>query len=99
MPADTPVRSDPRPVDHEDLIRQLGRTTGLPAGVVARVVDDVLAYFDETVEEFVRRRHRQLQRRGHTNERIFEQIAAELPARRFAPAELSLRQLRRLVYG
>jgi len=85
--------------DHADLLRQLGRTTGLPAGVVARVVDDVLAYFDETVEDFVRRRHKQLQRRGYTNDRIFEQIAAELPERRFAPGALSLRQLRRLVYG
>jgi hypothetical protein len=85
--------------DHDDLIRQLGGTTGLPANVVARVVDDVLAYFDDTVEDFVRRRHRQLQRRGYTNDRIFTQIADELPRRRFAPGRLSLRQLRRLVYG
>ena len=99
MPADAPAPSGPRALHHEDLVRQLGRTTGLPAGVAARVVDDVLAYFDETVEEYVRRRHRQLQRRGHTNDRIFEQLAAELPTRRFTASELSLRQLRRLVYG
>jgi hypothetical protein len=86
-------------VGYEDLVRQLGRTTGLPAGVAARVVDDVLAYFDETVEDYVRRRHRQLQRRGHTNDRIFEQVAAELPIRRFRHGGLSLRQLRRLIYG
>jgi hypothetical protein len=85
--------------DHDDLIRQLGRTTGLPASVVARVVDDVLAYFDETAEEYVRRRHRQLQRRGHVNDRIFEQLAEEVPRRRFASGPLSLRQLRRIVYG
>ena len=99
MPADAPTRSPGPALDHEDLVRQLGRTTGLPAGVAARVVDDVLAYFDETVEEFVRRRHAQLQRRGHTNDRIFTQIAAELPTRRFVAGEISLRQLRRLVYG
>lgn len=84
---------------HDELARELSRTTGLPVNVTARVVDDVLAYFGETAAEFVRRRHRELQRRGHTNDRIFEQIAAELPRRRFAAGELSLRQLRRLVYG
>jgi hypothetical protein len=84
---------------HEDLVRQIGRTTGLPANVAARLVDDVLAYFDETVEVFVRRRHRELQRRGHTNDRIFEQISTELAVHRVRPGELSQRQLRRIVYG
>lgn len=60
---------------------------------------DVLAYFDETTEEFVRRRHRELQGRGLVNADIFERIAEELPYRAVAPAELSLRQLRRIVYG
>ena len=36
---------------------------------------------------------------GLTNPVIFERIAAELPYRAVAPPELSLRQLRRLVYG
>jgi hypothetical protein len=99
-PGDVTGRPDPiRAVDHDDLIRQLGRTTGLPVGVVTRVVDDVLAYFDETLEEYVRRRHKELQRRGHTNDRIFERIAAELPRRRVATGDVSLRQLRRMIYG
>jgi hypothetical protein len=81
------------------LVRELSRTTGLPVNITARVVEDVLAYFDETVEEFVRRRHRELQRRGHTNDRIFGEISAELADRRVRPGDLSQRQLRRLVYG
>lgn len=64
------------------------------------MVLDVLAYFDETTDEFVRRRHRELQAGGGaTNPEIFERIAAELPHRAVAPPELSLRQLRRIVYG
>jgi hypothetical protein len=47
----------------------------------------------------VRRRHRELKAGGLTNERAFALIAAELPARRVAPPQLSLRQLRRVVYG
>lgn len=63
------------------------------------MVLDVLAYFDETAEEFVRRRHRELQAGGLTNAEIFARISAELPHRAVAPPELSLRQLRRMVYG
>nr|WP_206321990.1 hypothetical protein [Streptomyces sp. HNM0575] len=75
------------------------RTTPLQRGEAARIVLDVLAYFDETTEEFVRRRHRELQSRGNNNPQIFERILSELPHRAVAPPELSLRQLRRIVYG
>ncbi len=63
------------------------------------MVQDVLAYFDETTEEFVRRRHRELQARGLVNAEIFERIKAELKYRTVAPPDISLRQLRRIVYG
>ncbi|MCK1798559.1 hypothetical protein MTQ01_21530 [Streptomyces sp. XM4193] len=88
-----------RPSSHDDLVDHLVRTTPLHRGEAARVVLDVLAYFDETIEEYVRRRHRELQSRGLTNPVIFERISQELPHRAVAPPQLSLRQLRRLVYG
>nr|WP_206442541.1 hypothetical protein [Streptomyces boncukensis] len=81
------------------MIDHLVRTTPLQRGEAARVVLDVLAYFDETTAEFVRRRHRELQAAGHVNAEIFERITAELPHRAVAPPPLSLRQLRRIVYG
>lgn len=84
---------------HDDLLTHLSRTTSLRPGEAARVVADVLAYFGESAEDFVRRRHGELKARGLTNEQIFERVAAELPQRRVAPPELSLRQLRRIVYG
>ena len=82
-----------------DLVAHLMRTTALGPGEAARVVADVLAYFDESAEAFVRRRHGELKSAGLTNDQIFERIAAELPQRRVAAPELSLRQLRRVVYG
>lgn len=84
---------------HDDLIDHLVRSSPLSRGEAARVIMDVLAYFDETTEQFVRRRHRELQSQGNTNTAIFERIADELPRRAVAPAELSARQLRRIVYG
>jgi hypothetical protein len=62
-------------------------------------VAEVLSYFAEPTDAFVRRRHRELQARGMHNDRIFSGVAAELRARRVAPPELSARQLRRIVYG
>jgi hypothetical protein len=63
------------------------------------VVADVLGFFSEVPEDFVRRRHRELKTRGFTNDQAFGQIAAEIPLRRYAPPEFSPRQLRRIVYG
>jgi hypothetical protein len=84
---------------HADLLSHLSRTTPLSHGEAARVVADVLAYFAEPADDFVRRRHAELRARGLTNDQIFERVAAELPQRRVAPPELSHRQLRRIVYG
>ena len=53
----------------------------------------------ETVEEFVRRRHIELQQRQRKNHEIWPLIAAELGQRRFTAPGLSERQLRRSVYG
>ncbi|MBQ0983601.1 hypothetical protein KBZ10_03455 [Streptomyces sp. F63] len=88
-----------RPASHDDLVDHLVRSTPLRRGEAVRVVLDVLAYFDETVEDFVRRRHRELRSAGLANAAIYDRIAAELPHRAVAPPELSLRQLRRVIYG
>ncbi|MEW2245826.1 MULTISPECIES: hypothetical protein [unclassified Streptomyces] len=84
---------------HDELVDHLTRTTPLNRGEALRVIQDVLAFFDETTEEYVRRRHRELQAQGLVNTTIFERIAADLKYRAVAPPELSLRQLRRIVYG
>jgi hypothetical protein len=84
---------------HDDLLQHLLRTTALGPGEAARVIADVLAYFAESTEEYVRRRHGELQARGLTNDQIFARIGPELRQRRVAAPELSARQLRRLVYG
>jgi hypothetical protein len=84
---------------HDDLVEYLAASCPLSRAEAARVVADVLGYFSEPPEEYIRRRHRELKAGGFTNDVAFRQIAAELPQRRYAPPELSLRQLRRIVYG
>jgi hypothetical protein len=87
---------DPIP---QDLARYLAASTGLPQPTTARVIADVNAYYDETVEEYVRRRHAELRRKSRKNDQIWPEIAAELPGRRFRAPDLTGRQLRRMVYG
>lgn len=71
----------------------------LGPGEAARVVADVLTYFGEPVDDYVRRRHGELRSGGFTNDEIFQRVSVELSGRRVAAPELSLRQLRRIVYG
>jgi hypothetical protein len=87
--------ADPYP---QDLARYLAASTGLPLSTAIRVIADVVAYFNETMEEYVCRRHAELRRRQHKNDEIWPLIAAELGQRRFAVPGLSERQLRRVVY-
>jgi len=84
---------------HDELVDHLTRSTPLSRGEALRAIQDVLAYFDETAQEFVRRRHRELQAQGLVNASIFERIEADLKYRAVAPPEFTLRQLRRIVYG
>ncbi|MET9081999.1 hypothetical protein ABZX77_08840 [Streptomyces sp. NPDC004237] len=84
---------------HDELVDHLARSTPLSRGEALRVIQDVLAYFDEPAGDYVRRRHRELQAEGLVNAEIFDRIAADLKYRAVAPPELTLRQLRRIVYG
>ena len=82
-----------------ELVEYLARSCPLSPAEAARVVADVLRYFSEAPEDYVRRRHRELKARGLTNDQAFGQIASEIPTRRYAPPAFSHRQLRRIVYG
>ena len=82
-----------------DLVRHVTLSTGLTPAEAARVVEDVLAFHAETVEDYVRRRHAELKTYGAKNAEIFAVLAGELGGRLVAAPELSERQLRRIVYG
>jgi hypothetical protein len=83
-----------------ELVRHVAASTGLPGAVAARVVADVVAYYrSETTEQYVRRRHRELQARDRRNAEIWTVIADELAHRPVSPGAVTERRLRRMVYG
>ncbi len=83
----------------DDLIAHLERTLGLERAAARRVVNEVIAYFEETVDGYVLRRHGELQAEDQRNDEIFERILGEVEQRRFSAGPLSPRQIRRLIYG
>ncbi|MGP7998134.1 MAG: hypothetical protein ACLPKI_12520 [Streptosporangiaceae bacterium] len=86
-----------RPFD--DLISHVTRSSALGPGEAERLIAEVVGYFSEPAEAFVRRRHGELRARGLINDKAFQQIAAELQQRLVAPPQYSQRQLRRIIYG
>ncbi len=82
-----------------DVVAHVSASTGLSPGVAARVVDDVVAFYGEPTDAFVRRRHAFHKAAGLRNPDIFPLIGTELTGRVVSPPELTERQLRRIVYG
>jgi len=67
--------------------------------VLNHLMEDVGAYFALDVKEFIGRRHQELHREGMKNDQIYTKIQRELRERRFTGPEMSLRQIRRVIYG
>ena len=86
---------------HRDpqLVAHLVASTGLTRAEAERVIEDVLAFHQEGLEAYVRRRHAELRLTGLHNPEVFARISAELDRRVVAPPRLSTRQLRRIVHG
>jgi hypothetical protein len=87
------------PVPDPALVAHVVATTSLTPGEAVRVVEDVIAFHAQPVEDYVRARHAHLKTYGARNPEIFAAIAEELRERVVAPPPLTERQLRRIVYG
>lgn len=81
------------------LARHLAGTTGLSLVDAEHLVSEVLDLFGQTVDEFVVATHAELQQEGYSGEAIYQQIQHELTQWRFAAKPLSIRQIRRRIYG
>lgn len=64
-----------------------------------KLTQDLGDYFSLSVSEFVSSRHGELHSQGLKNSEIYEQIQKEILNRRFAGPELTIRQIRRIIYG
>ena len=97
MPQTEPLRIAP-PIP-EDLVHHLCNLSPLSTQEAERLVVEVLHYFGQTSDEFVRQRHQELQKSGLSNPEIYRTIEQELTTRVFRSAPSSIRQIRRAIYG
>jgi len=89
------ISSSPDP----QLVQHLIRQSGLSSAEAHHLITEIIAFYHETPQTFIRRRHLELQKSGLANERIYAIIAEELTQHRFAPEPLTTRQIRRAIYG
>ncbi|MBI9097210.1 MAG: hypothetical protein JEY91_01970 [Spirochaetaceae bacterium] len=63
------------------------------------LLEDLGDYFSRDIKDYIGYRHHQLHSEGKRNNEIYLQIQNELKERRFAAPEMSIRQIRRAIYG
>ncbi len=63
------------------------------------LVEDIGEYYSLDVKEFIAKRHELLHRNGAKNEQIYKQIQKELKERWFSGPSMTVRQIRRVIYG
>lgn len=78
---------------------RLEHLLGLEPAQARRAVTEVIDCLSRSVDEYIAERHRELHAHGTRNDAVFEIIASELGALRFAAPPLTLRQIRRRIYG
>jgi len=81
-------------------IDQLATVLGLPRDDAARLVEEVRAVFNQTLPDFVRRRHAEYrQQMGLRNAEIYRRIQDDIRRWRFRAPDVSERQIRRMIHG
>jgi hypothetical protein len=85
--------------EHDPLVEHISRTCAVSGTEAIRIVEDVVSWFAEPPEDFVRRRHRELQQDGVANAVAFGLLADELEGRPVPAPRLSTRQIRRMIYS
>lgn len=87
-------------INLQPLLNHLCNISRLNQTEAKKLATEVIAYFTETTEAYVQRRHRELkQDEGLSNVQIYQRIEAELKQIVLAPPSLSQRQIRRIIYG
>lgn len=69
------------------------------SALIDRLAEDFGEYFSRTVQEFITERHLELHEQGVRNREIYVRIQRELKERRFIGPEMTVRQIRRVIYG
>ncbi|WP_028974343.1 hypothetical protein [Spirochaeta cellobiosiphila] len=84
---------------HEEYLTYLLESYPLDKTQMKNLIGDILEYFSENQEEYIQRRHYELQKDGLKNNEIYDLIHKEIEQRLFLGNPLTTRQIRRIIYG
>jgi len=84
---------------NQDLLRQLRAMTGLEDALLEKILREIQAWYARDLHDWIRDRHRDLQRQGMRNQEIFSRLREEMDQILVRPPRLSERQIRRVIYG
>ena len=87
----------PSPVERAQ--ERLELLLGLPSVDARKAVLEVLDCFELDVDAYITARHHELQSGGIPNATIYQRLTGELRELRFRAPRLSVRQIRRRIYG
>jgi len=79
--------------------KNLLSTYPVDIAVLEHILEDLADYFSRDIQSYIENRHRALHNEGLKNEKIYKQIQDELPQQHFRGPEMSIRQIRRAIYG
>jgi len=85
--------------DREGLLEHLKAVTGLDAPTLEKILLEILSWHEEDLRAWLQRRHRELRHAGWKNREIYPQLQEEARRTLVRPRPLSLRQIRRALYG
>ncbi|MGL1891198.1 MAG: hypothetical protein OCD02_06190 [Spirochaetaceae bacterium] len=83
----------------ENFEKYLLSSYSLEQNELYQLLDELSGAFDSSVENYIQRRHVSLQKEGKKNATIYEILQKEIRAQRFRGPDLSVRQIRRAIYG
>ncbi len=74
-------------------------TYPLSESLLMNILDDLGEYFGTSLEEYIPARQRELHQQGKKNDEIYRIIQEEVKGKLFPGPDLSIRQIRRAIYG
>lgn len=85
--------------ERQRLARRLITLFELDEALAHQIVEELREAWSQQPDQFIEQRHQALQRQGYRGDEIYTLLQLELKQRRFAAPPLSLRQIRRRIYG
>lgn len=89
----------PAPPERAGLLEHLEAVTGLDAATLEKILLEIQSWHEEDLSAWLQRRHRELRQAGWKNREIYPRLQQEARRTLVRPGPLSLRQVRRVLYG